>query len=145
MAFTLGATWAGLRLTLQLVLVLDVHFPAEKRVPQTQWPVKHVRASGRAKRKAVHVECLHCVQPGPCSCLVILSFASWEVDRIFGDVEARHDCAGTAVHNWVAKDWLNLFVGSSTGQRQCRQVPLLVHKCYMECCVAVGSAVCDSW
>ena len=145
MAFTLGATWARLRLTLQLVLVLDVHLPAEKRVPQTQWPVKHVRASGRAKRKAVHVECLHCVQPGPCSCLVILSFASWEVDGIFGDVEARHDCAGTAVHNWVAKDWLNLLVRQQHRPASAQADSTASTQCYMACWVAVGSAVCDNW
>ena len=137
MAFTVEATRAGLRLTLQLVLVLDVHLPADQRVPQPHRPVEHLRTAGRAERNAVHVLCLRCVQSVAPSCLVTLAFASWEIDGIFGDVEACHDCAGTAVHNGIAKDWLHLLVQQQQDQGSVQADLVASTQCHgpsMLCC-----------
>lgn len=95
-------------LTLQLVLVFDMDLPADQRVPQSHRPMEHLSPSAGLQRYAVEVGCLDCVQPGPSSCFVPLALASWEVDGVFGYVEACHDCTSTTVHNWVAKSWLNL-------------------------------------
>ena len=96
------------RLTLQLVLLLDVYLPCKNSVPQPLGSVKQLSSAADPNRDAAHVSCLDCVQPGAPARPVTFTLASREVNGVLGNVEACHDCTSAAVHDGVAKYRLNL-------------------------------------